>query len=63
MRYSDDLWNMREYITGVWSLFWQGCIFHMMYRLRIALPTTNMESQTFDEAICDSSYEESLPFP
>ena len=26
----------------------------MMYGLRIALSTTNMESQTLDEAICDS---------
>ena len=63
MRYSDDLRNIREGITGVWSLLWQGCIFHMMYRLGIALSTTNMESQTFDDAICHSSYEESPPFP
>ena len=36
------------------STLWQGCIFQMM--LRVALSTINMESQTFDEAICDSSY-------
>ena len=57
MRKSDNLRNIRKGITGVWSLLWQRCIFHMMYRLGNALPTTNMESPTFDEALCDSSYE------
>ena len=28
----------------------------MMYGLRIALPTTSIESQTLDEAICDCSF-------
>ena len=33
-----------------------------MYGLRIVLSTTNMESQTLDEAICDSSYAISRTF-
>ena len=59
IRYSYDLRNIWEGITGVRSLLWQGCIFQIMYGLIIALSTTNMESQPLDEAICDSSYEES----
>ena len=40
-----------------------GMYFSNYVQIGIALSTTNMESQTFDEAICDSSYEESPPFP
>ena len=63
IRYSDGLRSIWEGITWVWSVLWHGCIFQMMYGLKIALSTTNMESLTSDEAICDSSYEEYPPFP
>ena len=36
--------------------------FQMMHSLIIALSTTNMGSQTLDEAICDCSYEKSMSF-
>ena len=39
-----------------------GCIFQMMYELRIALSITNRESQTLCEAICNCSYEKSKSF-
>ena len=31
IRYSDDMRNIWEGITGVWTVLWQGCIFQMMY--------------------------------
>ena len=62
IRCSNDMRNIGKGITGVWSVLWQGCIFQMMYGLRIVLSTMNMASQTLDEVICDYSYEKFLSF-
>ena len=62
------IWGTSEKASqGFGQYSGSGCIFPIMYWLRIALSTTNIESQTLDEALWlmkwFSRYENSLSFP